>query len=578
MKKLFSLILVFTVLSVTAQERIIKGKITDGKLPLENVKISITGKDTATITNADGGYEIAADTGDVLQYSYIGMRTITIQVEDVTRFLNIAMLPEITELEEVIVEGSLRKSQSRLEEEYPYNNRIIRTAFQYLDADRTPGFIQFLNEDEINPIGICILDALRSQFAGVRVVGNCAGGGDVFLRSTGSLTSATPAIYDVDGIIFTDAPIWLNIGNIKRIALLRNIGQTLLYGNIASGGVIVVNTVAGNPRLAQMVDRARLRNNYATEKALKPSEILKNESTYLKELEASASFAQAKGVFEHFESNFSNAPYFYLDAYQYFSNRWNAVDYADAIIMANYGQFESNAVLLKALAYTYESQERLEMAHNIYKEAFILRPNYAQSYLDMANSYRNLDEHQQAAAIYTRYEYLIENGMMKKDTVHFGPIINREFNNLLTLEGESVVNNQKVEKLYVAEEDFRGTRLVFEWNDGEAEFELQFVNPENRYYKWKHSLADNAEEIVREKKFGHNINEYLLDGSLPGTWRINVRYLGNKSLSPTYLKATVYYDYGSLRQRKETQVFKLSLKNVNQELFTVQSIGTIAKE
>ena len=187
----------------------------------------------------------------------------------------------------------------------------------------------------------------------------------------------------------------------------------------------------------------------------------------------------------------------------------------------------------------------------------------------MANSYRNLREPKQAASMYARYDYLVEEGFLEQDTIGFGPIVDREFNNLLMLEKGAVVDGRKARKLFIAEEGFQGTRLVFEWNDGEAEFELQFVNPENQYHKWKHSMADNSGEITREKDFGYNVKEYLVDGSLPGTWQVNVNYLGNKSLTPTYLKATIYYDYGSRTQRKETLVFKLDLKNVNQELFSL---------
>ena len=124
----------------------------------------------------------------------------------------------------------------------------------------------------------------------------------------------------------------------------------------------------------------------------------------------------------------------------------------------------------------------------------------------------------------------------------------------------------------MAEEDFQGTRLVFEWNDSEAEFELQFVNPENQFFTLKHTMADNDEMITREKEYGYSVAEYLIDDSMPGTWKINVNYLGNKSLTPTYLKATVYYNYGTYAQSKEMKVFKLNLKNTPNELFGV-SIG-----
>jgi len=177
--------------------------------------------------------------------------------------------------------------------------------------------------------------------------------------------------------------------------------------------------------------------------------------------------------------------------------------------------------------------------------------------------------------MYTRHGYLIEEGFLEQDTLGFGPILEREFNNLLMLDKGAVVDVKKANKLFISEEDFKGTRLVFEWNDGEAEFDMQFVNPKNQYYKWKHSIFDNADEIEREKDFGYNVKEYLVDGALPGLWKVNVNYLGNKSLTPSYLKATVYYNYGSRTQRKEVQVFKLDLKNVNQELFRLTTGGSL---
>ena len=143
----------------------------------------------------------------------------------------------------------------------------------------------------------------------------------------------------------------------------------------------------------------------------------------------------------------------------------------------------------------------------------------------------------------------------------------RNFNNLLKSDGLLLSGNKKVIK--TKEDDFKGTRLVFEWNDGEAEFELQFVNPDGQYSTWKHTLADEPGRISDEKNTGFSCEEKLIyDPS--GVWQVNVKYLGNKSLTPAYLKAEVYYNYGTKEQRKEVKVFKLSAKNINQELFSIQ--------
>lgn len=595
MKKIFNILLCasFFHLSIYAQDQVrLSGTVSDGNNPIENVNIKIDGKNTTATSDKDGKYQIDVVTGDVVVYSYTGLKTVKIKIEDVTRILNPILIPDVTELNEVIVEASKRRSQRDMEEDYTVNKNIIRTAWGYLDADRAAGNVRILTEDEINPISLCILDLLRNRFPGITVTGSCTSGaptpdigvvgelplqigGQVRIRPGNSLTSALPAVFDVDGQIFTDVPIWLDVNSIKRIAILGNLATTAPYGNLGAGGVIVVNTIGGNLLGNEIVDRARLKNNYADGKELSRVEVAQNDPEYLKAFRKSASFEASKTIFEKYRYTYTNSPYFFLDAYTHFVQTHNEFEYADGIIDAHFGPYTNNPVLLKALAYTYETQQRFEKANDTYKEVFMLRPNYAQSYFDMANGYRNLRKPIQAASMYARYEYLIEEGFMEQDTLGFGPIMEREYNNLLMLKKSQLVEDRKAKKLFVAEEGFEGTRLVFEWNDGEADFDLQFVNPENQYYTWKHSLFDNADVIAHEKDFGYNLKEYLVDGALPGTWKVNVNYLGNKSLTPTYLKATIYSNYGTALQQKEVKVFKLSLKNVNQQLFTLQAASKI---
>jgi len=61
-------------------------------------------------------------------------------------------------------------------------------------------------------------------------------------------------------------------------------------------------------------------------------------------------------------------------------------------------------------------------------------------------------------------------------------------------------------------------------------------------------------------------------------WKINVKYLGNKSLTPTYLKVTQYTNYGTPQQSKKIQVLKLILKNANMEFFKLNNRGVISSK
>lgn len=614
MKKL-SLLFFFigTICFAQLGEKTIIGKISDGRLPLSNVAIEVEKNNGKTFSDEAGKYRINASVGDMLKYTYLGMKTVQIKVEDVTRVLNLTMVPDVKQLEEVVVLGSNRLSQRELEMQYFVNKRLIRTAYGYLNADTAAGNVRFLNEDQINTVNLCIFDLLRQRFPGIRVSGTCSGAlgqsldgqltnitglvgseeqtlggstrlsrggntisnGKVFIRGLNSITQPRAAIFDVDGQIFTDAPIWINVSSIKRIAILNNFATTTMYGSAGAGGVVVINTFSGTSVPEGTVDLARLRNNFFSGNLVSQEQLKENWPTYLKKLYQSNSNEEAIEVHKSYSKMYASSPFYFMDAYTYFYNIAENPDLADQIIKDNFYLLKSNSVLLKGLAYIYQEQGRYDMANNLYKQILKLRPNYAQSYMDMANSYRDLNSMRQAAAIYLRYDYMVESGLKMNDSIGFAPIFNREYNNLFFLSKEAVVSLEEAKSLYVAEEDFQGTRLVFEWNDSEAEFELQFVNPGGQYYTWKHTLEDNAEIIMREKEYGFSTTEYLIDDSLQGNWKINAKYLGNKSLTPTYLKVTIYDNYGTKRQRQEVKVIKLSLKDSNQELFSLNKQNSL---
>ena len=612
MRKLLFLLVLVSGIGL-AQEKTIFGTITDGSTPLKNVAISINDASETIFTDENGKYKIDANLNDKIKYSYQGFKTVLIKVEDVTRVLNLDMVLDVQELEEVTVLGSNRKSQKVLELEYQSNFNIIRTAFGYINAETAPGKIRFLNSDEIDPVYTCILDLLRSRFSGIRVQGECSGAfgptlnsaenttnqegrtqnevgifgsassagtgvrsnlnqGKIFIRGTSSLSNPRSAIFDLDGQILNDAPLWLDIKNIKRLAILNNFAASTSYGSAGAGGVIVINTISGSPKSDEIYDQARLRNNFVSNNIISQEDLKSNEPSYLTDIQGSQSLEEAKKIYESHTASYGGHPYFVLDMQRYFKERWGAADFSDEILSSKFLLFENNPVLLKALAYQSEALGDYEEANELYKEVLRLRPSYLQSYLDMANSYRDIRKPQQAVSIYTRYNYLVEEGMLENDTIAFANLFEREYNNFLLLDKNSIVKKGAASDLFVAEEGFEGTRLVFEWNDSEAEFDLQFVNPENQFFVLKHSLADNADMIAREKEFGYSAVEYLIDGSLPGLWKVNINYLGNKSLTPTYLKATVYYNYGTYAQRKEVKVFKLGLKNTPHELFSI-SVG-----
>ena len=385
-----------------------------------------------------------------------------------------------------------------------------------------------------------------------------------------------PAIFDVDGLILQDTPTFIPIENIERIAVLSGLGLVTKYGGRANGGVIVINTKGANyfskSGSDKPFDQAKLRNNVFSGNALGVASLERNKPMYLQKLNASPTEQEAINLYREQVKAYGNSYHYLLDAYGHFSAKWKNDGFADAIIKENWRMFKGNPIALKALAYHYESEGKLKKANEIYKKVFILRPQYAQSYMDLAGSYRDIKDYKKAASLYARYDYLIGEGLIKAEDEGFTSLIRREFYNLLDVHGRALSGRSKKSK---KQEEFNGTRLVFEWHDSEAEFELQFVNPEGHYFKWEHSLMANADRIKDEKLKGYSSEEYLIDDSMKGRWQVNAKYFGNKSLTPTYLKATIYHNYGSASQRKATLLFKLGLKEVNQELFSVSNNSAI---
>ncbi|MFS4491563.1 hypothetical protein [Maribacter sp. 2308TA10-17] len=571
----FAALILFT--STYAQESLktIKGKIMYLDGPVANAEIKVSNSDALFKSTKDGAYEVQAYQGDIITFSYPSLRDMEVVVEDVTRILNITMSADINELDEVVVEASKRRGQREMEEDYGINKRIIKTAWGFLDADRASGQIRILEKKEISNVYICILDLLKNRFASIGGTGDCMQGGSLFLkRATGSISQTGSLIYDVDGQILTGAPTWIDVNSIERIAVLSSLATTATYGSVGSGGVIVINTTGGTASInsVQLLDRARLRNNIYQDNALSTNEVDKNLPTYLLDYRASSSREEAKLRYKENLKKYYNSPHFFIDSYSYFLEQGED-EFAADLLTKNIPLFNRNSVYLKAMAYAAEANDKVKISRDLYEQVFILRPNYGQSYRDLAESYRDIKNHKKAAAMYARYNYLVDEGFLQSDSVGLGAIIDRESENLLALEGDKFIEGKKAIKRLAKYTDFKGTRLLFEWNDGEAEFELQFVNPEKHYYTWKHTMESNSSRIMDEKIKGYSSEEFLIDGSLAGKWQVNIDYRGNKKLEPTYLKVTTYFNYGLASQRKDVKVYRLTLKNNNYKLFDLVNSG-----
>lgn len=78
---ILTLLLAFVVQLTFAQEKTVSGTVSDESgLPLPGVNIIVKGTTNGTQTDFDGKYSINANAGDVLTFTYVGLKTQEITV------------------------------------------------------------------------------------------------------------------------------------------------------------------------------------------------------------------------------------------------------------------------------------------------------------------------------------------------------------------------------------------------------------------------------------------------------------------------------------------------------------------
>lgn len=565
------------------KENMIYGRVTDGASPLKNVAVRVSDTSTDTSTDENGYYQIKASPSDVLVFSYMGLKDEEIIVEDVTSRLNIEMKLKIEELDEVNVTKKLNKrNQDYLRYQYTFDKGVINTAFGYINKDLVGNSMYVVEGGRLNPGAVDILTALRGKIPNLRIgtargtTGNL-GERAIFLRGRSSINNPAPAIFDVDGIVMTQPPLFLIIQNIERVAVIPGLLGVTRYGPIARGGVIIINTRGSNivkePGTNSLYDYAKLRDNIYQGDALDQEGILKNSSIYIKALYGSSNLTESKQFYEQYAKTLKNDPYFVLDSYLFFSER-GATTYATELLEENIGLFR-NAVQCKALAYALEVTDKPDLANEYYKKIFLLRPSYAQSYRDLANSYVASGNYKRAANLLVRYLHLINEGFFPKDNSGISGIVKEDFMNLLIRHKNDISENSDLDFPAMNRLKQEGTRILVEWNDSEAEFDLQFVNPEKHYFTWEHTTKSNPDRIRDEKIRGYSSEEFFIYEPLPADWQVNVSYKGNKKLTATYLKLTVYKNYNTRSQKAFSKLYRLRLKDVNQQLLDFSEIMSL---
>ena len=229
-RNLILILMLFSVSVMQAQNRTVKGTVTDVQgEPIIGANVVIVGGTKGVITDLDGKYSIQVpENGAVLKFSYIGFKTKSYNVAKGKSVLDVTLEEDAVMLEQTVVTAmDLRRDE-----------KSLSTAFQKMDVtsmteNRDAGFVNML----------------QGKVAGLNIskpnAGDPNGEYKFHLRGTSSLTGNTSPLIVIDGIPQGDLSA-IPQDDIESIDVLKDGSAAAIYGTRGTNGVILVTTKRGS--------------------------------------------------------------------------------------------------------------------------------------------------------------------------------------------------------------------------------------------------------------------------------------------------------------------------------------------
>lgn len=205
--KLISSAIAMLICFVTiAQQRTITGTVTDvNSAPLPGANIFIKKSKTSAVTNFDGKYTIKAEKGDILVFSYIGMRTENVVVKNSN-----------------VINVTLKENANQLQE-------VVTTAYATTKKKMTTGSVMMIRG---TAAGVPI--SLNSQYLAAP---------SIAIRGAESISPKNEPMYIVDGVpVKADQMAKINPNDIDDVKVLKDESAASLYGSKAANGAVVIVT------------------------------------------------------------------------------------------------------------------------------------------------------------------------------------------------------------------------------------------------------------------------------------------------------------------------------------------------
>lgn len=217
--------------TIPSNAKKVTGTVSDNSGPLPGANVFVKGTSRGTQTDLDGYFEIEATKDEYLIFSFIGMEDRILKAD--SNSLKVKLADGGASLSEVVVQG--------------YGTIVKKNAI----ASSTT---------VITSVKSNLIEELQSQVPGLYLglSSGASGTTNILIRGVASLKNNTP-LYVIDGVAMADDfSLDLDTNNIQSVTVLKEASATVLYGNRASNGVIIIST----KRALQELTQVKARTNF----------------------------------------------------------------------------------------------------------------------------------------------------------------------------------------------------------------------------------------------------------------------------------------------------------------------------
>ena len=542
-----------------AQRSLIKGTVFIDNKPAPNVSVGLKGISDSFLTSTSGDFSIPAQVGDTIVVTSRSSKTIKIIPVEIMAHTNVFMVSNIVALDEVvIVENELKKAEMSLTGYGLQNKQAVGYTVSEIDAE------------DIKAVTTTVDDAITTKVPGLIIPGKKNVGGkrtgglaSATIRGNSSINMNTNVLVVVNGVPMERSSSstgaggysgtnvnmdYIDPANIAKITVLKGLAATNAWGSEGRGGVILITTKTAahsQGKNGKPVDQALLTNNVYNES---DGQLAVDVNPTLSALKASDSNEDAYDTYFSLRGFNKTNIKFYLDAFDYFKNK--DVKIARKIISNLLEWNTENVDVLRTVSNAFSTIDDHENVILVNSEIINMSPTDVNAYFNTALAKSHLGKHQEAL----KELLALERGdtYFSVNASGISKTLKREIKSLIS-KHKNKLNLTNVDAEYLNNVKYK-VRMVFEWNDPGAEFELQFVNPQKRFFNWEHTNTELGARIEDELKNNYRMEEYEFYGDVAGEWVINAKYLGeakNSDETPLVLKTTIYKDFGYASQTQE---------------------------